>query len=238
MSASSTPEKSKIDYRDIILGVVCVCVFILVIKALFGSSSGEQGPPGPEGPKGSQGPQGPQGPQGSQGQAGPGGAPGSAAPGSAVATSAVAGTVAGPVANSLQINQSGGLYYTIPAYWHGRASETKGGILKWNTSSNRSITLKADDTTRIILPQLGVYELNLSGSCAMTNDNQGISLFVNGALSLDSPIYVNHSVYWTSVAVSSLLVVTSKDTFIQYSATSGIAIGGNKLILTVKYISL
>ena len=231
MSASSTPEKSKIDYRDIILGVVCVCVFILVIKALFGSSSGEQGPPGPEGPKGSQGAQGP------QGQAGPGAAPGSAAPGSTVATSAVAGTVAGPVANSLQINQSGGLYYTIPAYWHGRASENNAGFVKWNTSSNRSITLKADDKTRIILPQLGLYELNLSGSCAITNENQGISLFVNGALSLDSPIYVNNNVSWTSVAVSSLLVVTSKDTFIQYTATSGVAIG-DKLILTVKYISL
>jgi hypothetical protein len=233
MSASSTAEKSKIDYRDIILGVVCVCVFILVIRALFGSSSGEQGPPGPEGPQGSQGPQGPQGP------AGPGGAPGSATPGSTVATSAVAGTVAGPVANSLQINQSGGLYYTIPAYWHGRCSENSAGFLKWNTSSNRSITLKADDKTRIILPQLGLYELNLSGSCAITNINQGISLFVNGAksLGLDSPIYVNNNVSWTSVAVSSLLVVTSKDTFIQYTATSGI-VAGDKLILTVKYISL
>jgi hypothetical protein len=45
---STTVEKSKVNIRDIILGVVCVCVLILVIKSLFGSSSGQQAPADPE----------------------------------------------------------------------------------------------------------------------------------------------------------------------------------------------
>jgi hypothetical protein len=198
---STTVEKSKFNIRDIILGVVCVCVLILVIKALFGSSSGQQAPADPEEEL----------------------------------------IVAGPVENSLSINtSSAGVYYTTPGYWWGFAVPANtGGLIKWNTFTSRNISLKPGDTSKIMLSQLGLYEFNLSGSCAVTKINQSISMFLNDSRYLGAPIYVNNSVSWTSVSVSSLVVIKTKGTFIHYSATDGMQFSdAHPLILTVKYISL
>ena len=192
---------------------------------------GYQGPPGPiggQGPLGYQGPPGvigPQGPQGVRGDPGPN-----------------SNIVPGPVPNSLAIiNDSEGLYYSIPAYWMGVPVGQNGGIIRWELfkSLSRGIYINPSDNTQIICPYIGLYEFNLSGSCGCNgSDTKSISSYVNGNPYVENGVYIARDVNWTSVNFTFYVKVTTANTFIQYTITPNIVLQTKPpLICTAKFIS-
>ena len=207
---------------------------------------GPQGPigyPGPDGKMGPTGYQGSPGPIGGQGPVGYQGPPGVIGPqGPTGNPGANSNIVPGPVANSLAIiNDSAGLYYSIPAYWMGVPLGQTGGIIRWQLFKelSRGIYINPSDNTQIICPYIGLYEFNLSGSCACNGPNvKNISSYVNGKIYVENGVYVAADLNWTTVNFTFYVKVTSVNTFVQYAIASGIVLQTiPPLICTAKYIS-
>ena len=146
----------------------------------------------------------------------------------------------GKGANTMLINASAGLYSYLPAFWWGYAVNQTGGIINWTAFSQKlGIALKSGDATQLILPYIGLYELNLTGGVYVGAINQGINMYLNGGLFLSQPIYYNTVTGWTSSALSAFVQVVSVNTYIQYTLTSNLGTNPSvPLILTAKFISL
>ena len=197
-------------------------------------NKGPDGNIGSPGPIGGQGPLGYQGPPGVIGPQGPKGVTGDPGPNSNI--------VPGPVPNSLAIiNDSEGLYYSIPAYWMGVPAGQTSGIIRWQLfkSLSRGIYINPSDDTQIICPYIGLYEFNLSGSCSCDGSSQkAISSHVNGQLYVENGVYIAGDVNWTSVNFTFYVKVTTTNTFVQYTITPNIVLQTiPPLICTAKFIS-
>jgi hypothetical protein len=142
--------------------------------------------------------------------------------------------------NTAFIDARSGLFSYLPAYWWGYATGQTGGIISWTAfSATRNIALKVGDATQLILPYIGLYELNLTGGVYVGAINQGINMYLNGGLYLSQPIYYNTITGWTSSALSAFVQVVSVNTYIQYTLTSNLGVSSSvPLILTAKFISL
>jgi len=205
--------------------------------------TGYPGPIGGQGPVGYQGPPGPIGGQGLLGYQGPPGVIGPQGPKGVIGDPGPnSNIVPGPVPNSLAIiNDSEGLYYSIPAYWIGVPAGQTGGIIRWQLfkSLSRGIYINPSDDTQIICPSIGLYEFNLSGSCACNgSDTKAISSYVNGKPYVENGVYIARDVNWTSVNFTFYVKVTSTNTFVQYTITPNIVLQTSPpLICSAKFIS-
>ena len=160
----------------------------------------------------------------------------------------------GPGSNTVKIPSTGGLYSYSPAYWWGYATGQTGGTIAWTAfgKTSRNISLNVNDSTQLILPFIGVYELTISGGVNVQDTSQSITMLENGQPTsyLSQPIYYNSTVNipagsttqvtgWTSASLTSFVNVVIPNTYIQYSATSGITLSdSHPLIFTAKFISL
>jgi hypothetical protein len=154
---------SKVSGRDILLGVLTFSMLCVVIKIVTGSTSvaglaGITGKQGPEGPPGPQGPQGPPAPLGATGI--PGLSP---------------YIVTGPVANSLKINEPGGLYYYNPLvynFWNSGNGANSAQLEAWVPNTATGIgNIGSVNYTGGIISNLspGVYKITLSGAYYVSN---------------------------------------------------------------------
>ena len=144
-------------------------------------------------------------------------------------------------ANTALIDARNGLYTYSPGYWWGYGSNISGGIIYWTGfgSTFRNIQLKPGDNTQLILPFNGLYELTISGSVYVGLVSQGIDMFVNSNKYLSLPIFYDTITGWTSASLTAFVMVVIPNTYVQYTATSGLGISSSHpLIYTAKFISL
>ena len=148
--------------------------------------------------------------------------------------------VSGKGTNTMLINSSSGLYSYLPCFWWGYAQNQTGGIIRWNTfSPTRSIAINPNDSTQLILPFIGVYELTLSGSVNVGAGSQAITMFLNGGRFIGEPCFFQTTTGWTSASLNVFVNVVGANTYIQYDLTSSLSTAASHpLILTAKFISL
>ena len=127
-----------------------------------------------------------------------------------------------------------------PAYWWGYAPGQLGGIISWTAfSAKQNIALKVGDATQLILPYIGLYELNIGGGINLQAANQSLSMYLNGGLYLSQPIYLNTPSGWTNASFPSFVQVVSANSYVQYAMSGSLLISSSvPLILTAKFISL
>ena len=161
-----------------------------------------------------------------------------------ISTNGVSGTpISAKGDNTAFIDARSGLYSYMPAYWWGYAQSQIGGTIGWNKLGSRNMDLKTTDNTQLILPYIGVYELNLSGGiyCGVSGI-QTVSMFVNGSLYLTNPCYYYNNVgsnSWQAISLSAFVIVSSINTYVQYIMTSSLQTStGAPTILSAKFISL
>jgi len=125
-------------------------------------------------------------------------------------------------------------------YWWGVATGQTGGIVAWTPfTAKRYINLNPDDSTQLILPYVGTYEIILAGGANISAVNQGISMFVNGVPYLSQPIYIAKIAEWTNVSMTAFVNVTTINTYVQFTLSDNILLTqGVPLVLTAKFISL
>ena len=142
----------------------------------------------------------------------------------------------GPGSNTVKIPSTGGLYSYSPAYWWGYANgQIINGVIAWTAfgKTSRNIALNVNDSTQLILPFIGVYELTISGGVNVQSAEQSIN--IPGG----STTQVTGVTGWTSASLTTFVNVVIPNTYIQYSATSGITLSdSHPLIFTAKFISL
>jgi hypothetical protein len=139
------------------------------------------------------------------------------------------------------INAPSGLYSSSPGYFWGYGTGQTGGIIKWTGfgSTKRNIDLKVGDSTQLILPFNGLYEISITGGVYVGAINQGIDMYVNGIKYLAQPCYFNTATGWTNAALNALVMCVIPNTYVQYDATANLGLSASvPLILVAKFISL
>jgi hypothetical protein len=142
--------------------------------------------------------------------------------------------------NTCYIPNSGGLYYYIAGYWWGYAQNQLGGLINWNTFTNRAIVLNPANSTQILCPTPGLYEFNLSGSIFCNAASViNLNMNVNGSVYLAGPCYYTGLIGWRAISLSAFVYVNNTTTYISYTMGAGMQTDGNApTILTVKFIGL
>jgi hypothetical protein len=142
--------------------------------------------------------------------------------------------------NTCFIPNSNGLFAYSPAYWWGYATGQTGGIIGWTAfSAKKNIALKVGDSTQLILPYIGLYELNIGGGINLQASNQSISMYLNGGLYLSQPIYINTPSGWINASFPAFVQVVSANSYVQYAMSGSLLVSSAvPLILTAKFISL
>jgi len=169
-----------------------------------------------------------------------GGSPSSSSASYETVIGASASAPVGKGDNTCYIPNSAGLYYYIAGYWWGYAQYTVGGILRWNTFTNRAIRLNPSDSTQIICPTPGLYEFTLSGSIFSNLISiQNLSMSVNGSPYLSAPCNYSGFIGWRAISLSAFVYVNNTSTYIQYSMSAGLETSVSfPTILTAKFLGL
>ena len=151
-------------------------------------------------------------------------------------------TATGRGTNTMLINATAGLFSYMPAFYWGYTGNQTNGSLSWNTLSTqtRNMSLQSGDSSKLLLPYIGFYEISLSGSAAFNGSANTIHMYVNGVIYITSAVYVGAAYGWLPIAFNSIVNCTSVNTDVRFYVASGsISFQTSPAcILTAKFISL
>jgi hypothetical protein len=154
-----------------------------------------------------------------------------------------ASTVVGRGTNTMLLNAPSGVYGYMPAYFYGYFSLASSGTFTTTAISSKAITI---NTTNIVLPYIGTYNIILSGSININAGIFAIYHYVNGSPypfgSLTNAVYWNNATagynpvsYNTIVTTASTNINTS---FGYYTPGFGSISSNQPVFVTIFYSSL
>lgn len=159
-----------------------------------------------------------------------------------ISTNGVSGTpISGKGDNTAFIDARRGLFSYCPAFYWGYTGNQTNALI-WNTLSaqTRNMSLQSGDSSKLLLPYIGFYEISLSGSAAFNGSANAIHMYVNGNVYISSAVYVGGGYGWLPMGFNSIVNCTSVNTYVQFAVVSGNIVFQTSpaCILMAKFISL